>query len=87
MSIPAIAKSSFQRALLFLNIFEILPIQLMIATHPLDKDAMNRVSTRWPIYRILLANWYYFYSVLILIATLQRRQPTTLVTMLNLVTI
>jgi hypothetical protein len=36
----------------------LIPIQLMIATHPLDKDAMNRVSTRWPICRILLANWY-----------------------------
>ena len=24
----------------------------------LDKDAMNRVSTRWPICRILLVNWY-----------------------------
>ena len=25
----------------------------------LDKDAMNRVSTRWPICCILLVNWYY----------------------------
>ncbi|MBN3875564.1 MAG: hypothetical protein HWQ42_03740 [Nostoc sp. JL23] len=25
--------------------YQLIPIQLMIATHPLGKDAMNRVST------------------------------------------